>query len=184
MRINELMQQIEVLQNKEPTSQNLSNEKLLHSQIKEELKRKEMIWLQKSREMWLKDGDANTKFFHLSTIIDRKQNSITSIKIDRDRWIYNPYEIGNYFEENFKTLLQTSNPIIPDDLEQLISPIITEEDNQLLNKIPTIAEIENIVKSMNSLKSPGPDGMPALFYKKILEYNKRRFHKSYPKFLH
>jgi hypothetical protein len=47
----------------------------------------------------------------------------------------------------------------------LISPVITDEDNMPLCAIPNADEIKQTLFSLGSDKSPGPDGMPALFYK-------------------
>lgn len=47
----------------------------------------EILWKQKSRELWLKEGNRNTKFFHLYTIIHRRQNKIDAIKQDDGTWV-------------------------------------------------------------------------------------------------
>ncbi|KAL8171072.1 LOW QUALITY PROTEIN: hypothetical protein V2J09_022876 [Rumex salicifolius] len=45
---------------------------------------------QKSRKCWLWDGDRNTSFFHLSTIIRRKRTQVKALKDDGDTWVYDP----------------------------------------------------------------------------------------------
>ena len=41
----------------------------------------EMDWRQRSRQLWLHEGDANTKFFHMSAIGRRRQNQITKVTV-------------------------------------------------------------------------------------------------------
>ena len=80
----------------------------------------------KSRELWVKEGDRNTKFFHLSTIIRRRKNCISEIKLDDGSWINSRVEIQNYFIDNFKTLYPTSFPPILDDPSNLIEPCVSD----------------------------------------------------------
>ena len=42
----------------------------------------EVSWRQKSREIWLKEGDRNTGFFHRMENLHRRRNSINSIRIN------------------------------------------------------------------------------------------------------
>ncbi|CAL2226100.1 unnamed protein product [Prunus armeniaca] len=54
-------------------------EKELASDYQALLDQEELFWLQKSRNTWLKEGDRNTKFFHLSTIIHRRRNKLEGL---------------------------------------------------------------------------------------------------------
>ena len=58
-----------------------------------------------------------------------------------------------------------SNPSIPDNMENLISPSLSKEDIEMLSKILTLKEIKDVVFIMNSNKAPSLDGMSAHFYK-------------------
>ena len=90
------------------------------------LAKEDMKWNQKSRELWVKEEDRNTKFFHLSTIIRRRRNCISEIKLDDGSWINSRVEIQNYFIDNFKTLYPTSFPPILDDPSNLIEPCVSD----------------------------------------------------------
>ena len=126
-----------------------------------------MIWKQKSRELWLKEGDRNTKFFHLSTIIRRRQNSITALKAENGQWVTGSNQIRELFYQHFKNLFTDEEVDFPENLDDLMTRCISEEENQGLNTIPTPEEIKTALFSMQDLKAPGPDGFPALFYKEF-----------------
>uniref|UniRef100_A0A2N9HT90 CCHC-type domain-containing protein n=1 Tax=Fagus sylvatica TaxID=28930 RepID=A0A2N9HT90_FAGSY len=79
----------------------------------------------------------------------------------RVQWLTSPCLNTKFFHD----LFTSSNPQFPDNLDNLISPVITDEDNLLLCAIPTVDEIKQTLFSLGSDKSPGPDGMSALFYK-------------------
>ncbi|KAF6151999.1 hypothetical protein GIB67_010573 [Kingdonia uniflora] len=65
---------------KRPTTDDNSNhEQDLQQRLHHLLEQKEATWRDKSRELWLKAGDMNTKFFHISTICRRRHNEIKKI---------------------------------------------------------------------------------------------------------
>lgn len=74
-------------------------------------------------------------------------------------------EIGKCFEEFFINLFSSSSPSIPDNLDDLISPILSEEDLAMLSQIPIAEEIKEMVFSLGSKNALGLDGILAHFYK-------------------
>ena len=131
---------------------------------REDLKRK-----QKSRQIWIREGDRNTHFFHLSTLIRRRRNSVQEIKLEDGSWIDDGKDIQKYFIENFKALYQTSSPNILKNLEDLIEPSISNIENEELCRVQTRDKIQKVIFQMKSLKAPRPDCFPALFYKHYWE---------------
>ena len=49
--------------------------------VAEEDRKEEMDWRQRSRQLWLEEGDANTRFFHLVANGKRRMKNIVSIKV-------------------------------------------------------------------------------------------------------
>ena len=129
----------------DPTQENLALEAAIQLELNEWLKREEVKWRQKSRELWLKVGDRNSKFFHLSTVVCRRKNQIAKIQLENGSWIHSRNEIADYFTLNFSSVFQSSNPHILADLEGLIDPSITEAKNALLSRIPKVDEIKKVV---------------------------------------
>ncbi|KAG8369712.1 hypothetical protein BUALT_Bualt14G0042400 [Buddleja alternifolia] len=77
---------ISSIQSREPTIENRHMEEALVGDLNELLMREEVMWRQRAKQKWLKKGDANTRFFHLSTIIHRRaeaSNVFHGIKISR-----------------------------------------------------------------------------------------------------
>ncbi|XP_068319675.1 uncharacterized protein [Pyrus communis] len=62
----------------------------------------EQFWQQRSRVKWLREGDANTAFFHQSTLQRRRRKKVVKIKDGNGSWIDNQYEVQRYIEEHFK----------------------------------------------------------------------------------
>ena len=63
----------------------------------------------------------------------------------------------------YQKLFTSSEPVNLDEILEQIPTMVTEEMNSELLKEFTVEEVENALKQMAPLKSPGPDGMPPLF---------------------
>lgn len=123
-RINRLMCRIAQAQNNSYLEDNGRIEAVLIAELSEWLVRSEIMWRQKSRELWLKEGARNTKFFRFSTIIRRRQNRIDAIKKEDGNWVFGSNQIRDHFLKTFKELFEKEEVSFPTHLENLISPCI------------------------------------------------------------
>lgn len=126
----------------------------------------ETLWRQKSRELWLKEGDKNSKFFHASTISNMRRIFIPAIKDDGGNWKVSRHDIGKCLTDQFELLFRFDNVEQCPHLDDFIQPVISEHENEMFLAIPSCEEVFEVVRKMNPIKSPGPDGLPARFFQK------------------
>jgi hypothetical protein len=74
-------------------AQQQQEEDTLKRQLEERYKQEEILWKQKSRVQWLKEGDKNSKFFHRSMIHRRFINRITKLEDNQGNTILTHREI-------------------------------------------------------------------------------------------
>lgn len=109
----------------------------------------------------------NTKFFHLSTIVRRQKNSIEALQSDAGCWVNDRASIGALFQTHFSALFKSSEPDLALEIQDFISPVITQAENEDLCWVPDDMEIHCAVKELGGAKSPGPDGLTASSYQKF-----------------
>ena len=66
------------------------------------LKQEEASWRLKSREIWLKEGDMNTKFFHKYANSRRERNSIWKISDGQGGFLFSQHDISKEAMRHFK----------------------------------------------------------------------------------
>ncbi|XP_070027616.1 uncharacterized protein [Nicotiana sylvestris] len=69
----------------------------------------EEFWKLKSRINWINDGDANTKFFHMSTLQRRCRNRITALKDTIENWVDEHFQLHNFILQYYKSLFNTKD---------------------------------------------------------------------------
>lgn len=67
----------------------------LKKELNEILNQEKILWFQKSREKWIKSGDWNTKFFHVSTLVHRTRNLISGLYNDYRVCVFEPVQLHN-----------------------------------------------------------------------------------------
>lgn len=144
----------------------LKLESKLRRELDDILQREETLWYQKSRVDWIKDGDRNTTFFHLSTIVRRWKNKIVAIRGPNDDWIFDKDLVKAHFVDYFTKLFTEEGGgnlfAVPQDVFQEL-PL---RDWETIQRPYKTMEIDQVIKNMKAHKAPGPDGFQALFYKK------------------
>lgn len=68
----------------DPTCSNRDRFYSAKSEVNIWLNKEEIMWRQSSKALWLKDGDKNTRFFHMKTSHIYKKNMNIRLKDDMD----------------------------------------------------------------------------------------------------
>jgi hypothetical protein len=160
-----LMAEISGIQANPHSPSNVARESFLQEALQEQLLREEVLWKQKSRELWLSCTNLNTKFFHASTACRKRYNSISYLSLADGSKIIGRDNIGSHLVNHFTSLFTTTNAPIDPGLSDLVESVITEEENFCLCSIPDDCEIFSAISELGLNKAPGPDGMTGLFYK-------------------
>lgn len=116
---------------------------------------------QRSCLLYLKDGDANTRFFHMHASYRRCKNSITSLKVG-DSVITGQENLSQVVDAFYANLLGTTpSREYMLNLDELTIPTVNLSH---LDSPITEDEIWEVIKSMPADKAPGPDGFTGRFY--------------------
>ncbi|WMV29767.1 hypothetical protein MTR67_023152 [Solanum verrucosum] len=102
----------------------------LTTELEEIVKNEETAWRQRSRAVWLRQGDRNTNFFHKVANSHRRVNTTDKIKA-REELLTEPAEIQREITEYYENLYSETEDWRP-ELEMRECPMIDENDNNQL----------------------------------------------------
>lgn len=126
-----------------------------------------MLWQQKFKQMWLKEGDRNTGFFHRSTIQNWQKNRITHLKSQTGRIVEKQSELEQHLVQLYSNLLHETDEDQGGDIVEITSQIpklVTLEHNILLMRIIEREEVEETILQMEKGKAPRLDGFIIDFF--------------------
>eukprot|EP00253_Pinus_taeda_P030883 PITA_30883 len=133
----------------------------LENQRSKILLMQEEEWRQKSRAIWLKAGDENTKFFHNYAKGRKSANTIWKLR-DTDGSEASSFEdLSRMGKMHFQNLFTAQGGITLAEIirtAQSFPRFVDEEEAENLMEVVTKEEVEHVLKSMAKDKSPGPDG--------------------------
>eukprot|EP00253_Pinus_taeda_P013006 PITA_13006 len=161
----EALQQKTILEGR--TEESISKEGAILGKLEEIRKQEEILWRQKSRIKWLREGERNTKFFHQAMIKHRQRNKILSIKYKNGNRVVEQAEIEQVLMDHHKEILSEPQADRMHEIHEIFSAIprlVSEDQNKALMIAATLEEIEEIVKAMKKCTAPGPDGFTVDFF--------------------
>ncbi|XP_035541522.1 uncharacterized protein LOC118344586 [Juglans regia] len=117
-----------------------------------------------TKKSWLQDGDQNSKFFH-AYLNAKNSKRINDMHLPDGTFLNNPLDIHKAAVVYFQQFLSESSDCDCPILGDLISPVISEEDNLMLCRTPSFDDIKEALFSIPIDSSPGPDGFSSGFFR-------------------
>jgi predicted XRE-type DNA-binding protein len=126
---------------------------------------RDMYWRQRAHVDWLKHGDRNTRFFHTCCSERKRRNRITNLKKENNEIIEGQEELKQHIYDYYKSLFTSQPATNLSELLEHVQPRVSNFINDSLCSPFTEDEVIEALQNIGDLKAPGPDGMPAIFYK-------------------
>lgn len=96
------------------------------------LEKEETRWRQRSRISWLREGDQNTRFFHVPASQRRGRNTIKGITDLNGSWVTNQQGIFGIFLDFFNTLFSSDGTEIMSGLSFGLRDRVIDQINTTL----------------------------------------------------
>ena len=146
-------------------------ERLTHTRIKMELETnilfEEISWRQKSRALWLREGDKNTQFFHHVSNSNRRVNNIGKLNVEGQ--LTEDHEtIKAHIFDFYQSLFEESGVPWP-LLDGLDFTSLEAKDVMRLEQQFNEDEITKVIKGFNGDKALGPRWVFVIFFPALLK---------------
>jgi len=159
-RINCFQEEIIKLENtaqdKELLEQEWLRKEALHSQLWLWMTRKERYWKQLSQCKWIREGDRNSKYFHLTASMRRQWKAIDMLMIDEEEVCDRDQikrALSKHLKLQYRKPVETSFDMLAIGLQKL-----KQEDFIGLEEPITTQEITEALWSCDPSKAPRYDG--------------------------
>jgi exonuclease III len=165
-RLNSLWSELRVLdslaEERQLTIEERDQHSLTQAEIEKTILMVETCWRQKSRALWLKEGDRNTKFFHRVANSHKRNNSIMNLRVN-GILTEDKEEIKGCITQFYQHLFCEPYEYRP-HLDGLGFSRISEDNSTWLDRPFEEEEVMGVVMGCVGDKSPGPDGFPMAFF--------------------
>ena len=124
----------------------------------------------RSKSRWYNEGEKNTRYFLNLEKRHFNRKTIKSLQLADNSIIKTDSEILKEAESFYRQLYSSCSPQVDDTYADIFFPegntvMLDEQGQNECEGLLTEAECLESLKSMESNKSPGSDGLPAEFYK-------------------
>ncbi|KAL5539653.1 hypothetical protein UlMin_044339 [Ulmus minor] len=123
--------------NKQLSSHNWKEHQCLEKVLYALRYKEERYWRQRSKDMRLKCGDSNSKFFHQKASARKSKNYITGLLDSNGEWCDSEHGMMEIIESYFESLFSSSSPssIVLDQVLDTIDKKVTPQLNEQLDQV-------------------------------------------------
>uniref|UniRef100_A0A453S5L6 Reverse transcriptase domain-containing protein n=1 Tax=Aegilops tauschii subsp. strangulata TaxID=200361 RepID=A0A453S5L6_AEGTS len=164
--IDRKRKELKVLYEKANSEENTQRIKKVSGELDELLVREELMWKQRSRATWIKEGDQNTRYLHKKSTWRQKKNQIRKLKNEEGTWIEKKTELNAMATDFFKKLYTKDEEVVPFELIELLPRSIQDDMNIKLTEKNSEKEVSDALFQIGPLKALGQDGFPARFFQR------------------
>ncbi|KAG9450247.1 hypothetical protein H6P81_010212 [Aristolochia fimbriata] len=152
------------------TDSELTDHSRAASDLRELVARERIVWKQRARYKWLKEGDANSHFFHAVASARRRSNRVNSLIVNGEL-TSDREAITNALVE-FYVGLYTAEPGPRHSMDGMPIASLSPDKATWLEAHFSLEEIEAAVKTFPMDKAPGPDSFNGEFFRTSWEFMK------------
>ena len=163
-----LQKQLDMANNNEPQNQSIIERiNLLKRDLEKIIEHRTKGAILRSKSQWYNEGERNTKYFLNLEKRHYKQGTISQLKINETDFVTSDKAILSECESFYKHLYtsKVNNDFASDFFQQANKTVLSHEEQNFCEGFLFEKECAQAVKSMDSNKTPGTDGLPAEFYK-------------------
>jgi hypothetical protein len=99
---------------------------------------------------------------------EKRRNRIKRLRIEDGRWMEES-DLCGYITSQYTTLFHFQGPQRLEELINTVERNVSPQMNEFLIADFTEEEVNAALNGIGDIKAPGPDGMPAIFFKKYWE---------------
>ncbi|XP_062021454.1 uncharacterized protein LOC133738034 [Rosa rugosa] len=166
--LRDVQEKLFVIMKQPFSSEQYEEQRRLHVRQNQLLALQETYWRQRSRALWLKDGDQNSAYFHRVASQRRNKNTIKGLLTPLGVWetdhLALRHLMANYYTQVFHS--EAVNDEAISEVFRATPMKVTAAMNNDLTMPYSDEEIKTALFQMHPSKSPGPDGMSPFFYQK------------------
>lgn len=127
-----------------------------------------IVALSRKEELcWMREGDANTKFFHRIASGRKKRNTVVANRDSAGVCWKKEDKIKRVFVDYYTSLFTSRGNLNMRVTVDVVEHKVTKVMNEALTQTFTEDEVAKALFQMHPTKALGLDGMSAIFYKKL-----------------